>query len=60
MKVVLISSNSSPRGGGEDFIIYIARVLSKFYKKTLFAIYSDKAYMNNFVSNISQYITKKH
>ena len=58
MKVVLISSNSSPRGGGEDFIIYLARVLSKFYKKTLFAIYSDKAYMNNFVSNISQYSNK--
>ena len=58
MKIVLISSNSSPRGGGEDFIIYLARAFSKFYKKTLFAIYSDKAYMNNFVFNIKQHCNK--
>ena len=58
MKIVLISSNSSPRGGGEDFIIYLARAFSKFYKKTLFAIYSNKAYMNNFVSNLKQYSNK--
>ena len=58
MKIVLISSNSSARGGGEDFIIYLSRAFSQFYKKTLFAIYSDKTYMNNFVFNIKKYTNK--
>ena len=55
MKTLFISSNSSPRGGGEDFIIYLARAFSKFYKNSLFGIYSDKEYMNNFVRNLQQY-----
>ena len=58
MRTLFISSNSSPRGGGEDFIIYLARVFRKFNKENLYAIYSDKEYMNKFANNIKQY-TKK-
>ena len=54
MRTLFISSNSSPRGGGEDFIIYLARVFSKFYKENLYAIYSDKVYMNKFAINIKR------
>ncbi len=58
MATVFISSNSSPRGGGEDFIIYLARAFSKTSKNTLFGIYSDKNYMDNFVLNIEKYTNK--
>ncbi len=57
MKTLFISSNSSPRGGGEDFIIYLCRAFSKF-NRNLFGIYSNKNYMNKFVNNIEKY-TKK-
>ncbi|MAR84648.1 MAG: hypothetical protein CL869_00420 [Cytophagia bacterium] len=58
MDILFISSNSSSRGGGEDFIIYLSRVFHKFYKNTLFSIYSDQAYMDNFVNSIKEYTTK--
>ena len=58
MKIIFISSNSSPRGGGEDFIIYLCRAFSKSNKNKLFGIYSDKAYMNNLVRKIKKYTNK--
>tara|TARA_B100000242_G_scaffold279724_1_gene238440 strand:+ start:3671 stop:4894 length:1224 start_codon:yes stop_codon:yes gene_type:complete len=54
MKILFISSNSSPRGGGEDFMIYLCRAYSKF-NKNLFGIYSNKNYMNKFVDKIERY-----
>ena len=58
MATVFISSNSSPRGGGEDFIIYLARAFNKTSKNTLFGIYSNKNYMDKFVLNIEKYTNK--
>jgi len=58
MRILFISSNSSSRGGGEDFIIYLARAFNKSYIKNIFGIYSNKNYMNGFVKKIEKYTEK--
>tara|TARA_Y100000739_G_C20609014_1_gene467361 strand:+ start:2544 stop:3773 length:1230 start_codon:yes stop_codon:yes gene_type:complete len=58
MKILLISSNSSSKGGGEYFIIFLARAFNKYYRKNISAIYSNREYMNDLVKRTKKYCLK--
>jgi len=58
MRILLISSNSSPRGGGEYFLVYLSRALKFFNKNNLLGLYSNKSYMDQLVKRINKNCSK--
>ncbi len=58
MRILLISSNSSSRGGGEYFLVFLSRAFKVFYKKNLFALYSNKKYMDQLVKKVNKNCSK--